>query len=58
MKKVLNWITKAPFYRLMIANLAVMFVIASAEGTAYWVAGVTLIVDLFLLVYAKGTQKK
>ena len=51
--KALNWLTKAPFYRLGIIAIILFLIIALAEGEAYWVGGVSVILYLFLLAYAK-----
>ncbi len=53
MIKVLNWLTKEPFYRLGLLSVVTSLVIAQAEGRAYWVAGVYVVVMLFLLGYAR-----
>lgn len=57
MIKVLNWLTKAPFYRLLIIAVVLFIVIALAEGQAYWIGGVSAVVYLFLLAYAWFNRK-
>lgn len=52
MIKVLNWLTKAPMYRLLIGAVILFVIIAMAEGQAYWIGGAAAIVYLFLLTYS------
>jgi len=52
MIKVLDWITKKPFYRLLFLSIAVCFTVAVFEGAAYGLAGGYTILLLFFIAYA------
>ena len=56
MIKLLNWLTKEPFYRLLIGAVAILFVIVLTE--AYWIGGISVVLYLFLLGYAKLIKKQ
>ena len=57
MTKVLDWLVKAPFYRLLMGAVILFLVIALAEGTLYWIGGAATVLYVFLLVYARLIKK-